>query len=325
MVVRPSEDDPILPVPKQPAVIKLAEVERAAFFDQSVSPEIARADRSNREAAQRCVERVTAVLNGYKTGIAPFCDEINGWGTRLGVIQRMPPDWWYQQASVADYVSKKFEKHLFSDAKLRQDLNHAIAIFRSEIDANQNAMFLSIKAATASVSTIELPDLDYSNFESDLSATLTTFATRSAERSVLQGLLTELASGLGGIAAEQLVVAIATRIAAMAAASAAGAGGATAGGAAVGGGGGSLAGPIGTAAGLAAGLAVGVVIDWWMSSKFKAKMSERLSSVIDELKSNVLGTNSTSGLQSALPQACDSMLDAYRQSLYNRLVIGNSL
>ena len=71
--------------------------ERIAFFNTVIEPVIIEADQRNRESAQRCIETLKESFNGYRNGIKPFCIEINTWGTRLGVIRRMPGDWWYEK------------------------------------------------------------------------------------------------------------------------------------------------------------------------------------------------------------------------------------
>lgn len=330
---RPTVDAPMIPqAPSFPAEIvsqkSEAELraERDAFFTADVEPNIQESDKLNREAADRCIARLKDSFNGYRTGIKPFCKEINTWGTRLGVIRRTPGDWWYEKTNVSDYIHAKFAKHLFTDKTLVADIESATAQFRADVKANQNAMVTKIRAAISSNDLQCLPEIDYSEFASDLSSRLKAYSAQSAADSVVNGIVTEVASGVGGFAAEQLLAQLAIRLTAMTAAGTAAAGGATAGGAAAGGGTGALGGPLGVAAGLAVGLVIGGVIDWWMSSSFEAKMTEQLSGLIDELNKEVIaGDSGRAGLRDGLRGSCDVLKNAYQNSLRTRIVDGVTL
>lgn len=333
IVQRPIADAPVVPqastLPKDIVPQKSeAELraERDAFFAADVEPSIKEADKLNHEAADRCVARLKDSFNGYRTGIKPFCVEINTWGTRLGVIRRMPSDWWYEKTDVSDYIQAKFAKHLFTDKKLAADIESALAQFRADVEANQNTLVTKIRAATSSKDLPGLPDINYSDFASDLSSRLKAYSAQSATDSVVNGIVTEVASGVGGFAAEQLLAQLVIRLTAIVGASTASAGGATAGGAAVGGGGGSLGGPIGAAAGIAVGLVIGGVIDWSMSSSFEAKMTEQLNGLIDELNKEVIaGDADRAGLRDGLRGSCDVLKNAYQSSLRTRIVDGVTL
>jgi hypothetical protein len=300
--------------------------ERAAFFQKDIEPCIREANRLNREAADRCVARLKESFDGYRAGITPFCQDVNSWGTRLGVISRMPSDWWYEQTDVSDYIQAKFAKHLFTDKKLVHDIESALAQFRADVEANQAALITSIRAAIFSTDLPGLPDIEYTVFSRDLSARLNAYTAQSAKDSVVNGIVTEIASGVGGFAAEQLLTQLVVRLTAMVGTSTATVGGATAGGAAVGGGGGTLGGPIGVAAGIAVGLVIGGVIDWWMSSSFEAQMTEQLNGLIDELNKEVIvGVAGRPGLREGLNESCDVIRQAYEDSLRNKIVDGGVL
>ncbi len=111
--------------------------ERDAFFKADVEPSIKEADKLNREAADRCVARLKESFDGYRSGIQPFCEEINTWGTRVGVIRRMPSDWWYEKTDVSDFIQAKFAKHLFTDRKLAEDIESAFGSVPCRVEANQ--------------------------------------------------------------------------------------------------------------------------------------------------------------------------------------------
>jgi hypothetical protein len=333
VALRPTADAPSVPTaPAMPAVVSPQKseadlrAERDAFFKADVEPSITKADKLNREAAEHCVTRLKESFNGYRAGIQPFCKEINTSATRLGVIRRMPSDWWYEKTDVSDYIQAKFGKHLFTDKKLAHDIANALAQFRTDVEANQNALVTDIRAAISSHDLPGLPEIDYSEFAGDLSGRLKGYTAQSARDSVVNGIVAEVASGVGGFAAEQLLAQLIVRLTATVGTSTASAGGATAGGSAVGGGSGSLGGPVGVAAGLAVGVVIGVVIDWWMSSSFEAKMTEQLNGVIDDLIQEVIaGTADRPALRDGLRGSCDIIRQAYQDSLRVRIVDGGAL
>ena len=206
------------------------------------------------------------------------------------------------------------------------DIESALAQFRADVEANQNTLVTSIRAAISSKDLPGLPEIDYSEFAKDLSSRIAEFSAQSAKDSLVNGIVIEVASGVGGTVATRLLTQLVVRLTAMVGASTASAGGATAGGAAVGGGGGSLGGPVGVAAGLAVGLVVGSVIDWWMSSSFEAKMKEQLNGLIDTVNKEVIaGDADRAGLHDGLRGSCDVLKNAYQSSLRTRIVDGVTL
>ena len=333
VVQRPTAVFPV--VPKAPAmpteiVPRKSEAqlraERDAFFATDVEPSIKEADKLNREAADRCIARLKDSLNGYRTGIKPFCNEINTWGTRFGVMRRMPSDWWNEKTGVSDFIQAKFAKHLFTDKKLAADIESALAQFRTDVEANQNTLVTSIRAAISTKDLRGMPEIKYADFASDLSARLKAYSAQSATDSVGNFIVTEVASGVGGFAAEQLLTQLAIRLSLMTAATTTTAGSATAGGAAAGGGTGALGGPVGIAAGFAVGLVIGGVIDWSMSSSFEAKMMGQLNGLIDDLNKEIMdGSVGRAGLRDGLCGGCDVLKNAYQSSLRTRIVDGVTL
>jgi hypothetical protein len=319
---RPEVPAPTLPVTPPPPARSVPVA--ATFFDSEVQPAIAKADQANREAAVRCVERLQELFAKYRRGIDPFIEDLTSWGTRFGVARRMPSDWWYKRSDVKEIIAAKFEKHLFSERSLHDGIEGVMDQFRKDVEANNNQLLMAVNAAVTRRDLPNVPTIESRQFSAEVTESLRKFATGAAMDSVTSFLITELASGVGGEVATQLTLAIATRMAAMAAEATAAAGGATAGGAAVGGGGGSLGGPAGTVIGFGVGLVVGIGIDWWMTSSFKTKMSAQLNKMIDQVESSVLkGGDDKAGLSVSLDRTCDALRDAYRQSLYDRIVKGN--
>lgn len=328
VISRPAPEMPAMPDPPTIPAEILSEkseeelrVERDEFFRADVDPVIAAANDLNLRAAERCVIRLEESFDSYRNGIKPFCAEINTWGTRLGVMRRMPSDWWYEKTDVGDFIQEKFARHLFTDKTLEQDIEDALQQFRQDVASNQNAMVTQIRAAISAKDLPNLPEIEYGDFAKDMTTRLKGFNTESAGQSIFSGIAIEAVTGVAGYAGQYLLAQLVIKISSMAATTSTAAGGATVGGAAAGSGTGSLGGPIGTIAGFAVGLVIGGVIDWWMSNRFQAQMSGKLSGMIDELAATVItGDSNRPGLRDGLRGACEHMQRAYVSSLRATIV-----
>lgn len=326
VATRPKPEAPEMPKAPAIEVQKTSaelRVERVEYFDSDVTPLIAEADRLNREAAIRCIERLEEAFAGYRTGINPFCEEINTWWTRSGVLYRMPSDWWYGKSDVGEYIQAKFAKHLFSDEKLKADIESSITQFRKDVEANKSALIAKVRVSISKQDISGLPEIDYTEFSETLVARLTAYSQQAANDSVVNGIVIEIATGVAGYVVGQVLAQIITRLTATAATTTVAAGGTTAVTATAGGAGGSTLGPAGTFVGIGVGLAVGVVIDWWMSSEFEAKMTKQLNELVDDLEREVVaGDVGRTGLREGLRGSCDVMLNVYKDSLRSRIVNG---
>ena len=328
------------------------DVIRASFFDTEVEPRIVETDALNREAAQRCIVRLGYVIDNYRDGVDPFVEDLTSISTRLGIVRRMPGNWWRGDDRIEGYVQQKFEKHLFSQQKLMRDVAGVLDDFRSEVDANQKRMLVSVQA---SLDTADLPEVDIEDYEpffASVAGQLRTYATQQGTNTVYNGLTVLAVSEVGSFAAVSVASGLLARFGSAAAATAAVGVGATAGTTAAGAGGGSFAGPVGTVVGLGVGLAVGLAIDWWMTEQFEEKMNEQMKGYLDSLEQTLLhGTTSLhgttglhgsgqsqfrathvnlsaqtdgglpdGGIAEALPVVCDRLLIAYRERFYEQIV-----
>jgi hypothetical protein len=292
---------------------RLAEIQ--AFYHAQVDPAILAADLANQEAAQRAVNTLWDTLNGYRRGINPFCDELLSYSTRWGVVRRAPGDWWYSRDSIGPYVNAKFAKHLFTDAKLKSDIQRAVNQFYGEESANRNAMIVRVKAAISQADIPDLQTIDTNAFVATISDQIKAISKDAAVSSITQMILSELAGEAGFAAASFLMSQVVTRLAAMAGVSIAAAGGATVGTTMGGGGLGSMAGPLGTAAGLAAGLIVGMIVDGWMSSKYKRRIRDQINGMINVLVAEVIsGSSQGSGITPGLTGCCIALKQSYSKS-----------
>ena len=311
-------------------------VERAAFFDNEVEPEIEKTDRLNREAAERCISRLKSQVTLYRQQVEPFVEDLTSLSTRFGIISRMPGGWWSEDERVEDFVAAKFEKHLFSEQKLLDDVAEILEQFRTEVDANQNRMLVNVKSC---LDVADLPEVqvdDYEQFYRSVAQELSNYSAQQGSTSVYNALTVLVMSEAGSYAAVTLVSGLLVRFGAMAATTAATAGGVTAGATATGAGGGSLAGPVGTAVGLGVGLVIGLAIDWWMTEEFEEEMSLQLNNYLGSLEGAILygskpgapepgasGPGSEvveGGVADALPVVCQQLEMAYREKFYEQIV-----
>ncbi|WP_372721913.1 hypothetical protein [Novipirellula sp.] len=337
-----NEFDVIVPKVLEPS----RDVVRAAFFDREVEPEIAKTDRLNREAVDRCIQRIGLLIRRYHRGVTPFVNDLTSISTRLGIVKRMPGDWWQEDNRIQSYVAEKFEKHLFSEKVLTDDIAAVLDDFRKEIDANQKRMLVNVHA---SLEVADLPEVQldqYETFYESISHRLQTFSAEQGATSVYNAIVVILISEAGSYAATTIVAGLLARFSATAAVGAAAGAGTAAGAAATGAGGGSFVGPVGTVVGLGVGLAVGLIIDWWMTEKFESKVSEQLHDYLDMLEATLLdgapqhsktdaittqpsetaatrglgSIDNASGLKATLPIVCDQLLNAYRDQFFTKIV-----
>lgn len=316
---QPSESSPIV---VQIETLKPdPRVHRAAFFDVSVQPAIEMAEVRNREAADRCIRRIGEAFDRYREGVDPFVSDLTSLSTRMGIVRRMPSAWWYSDSRTEDYISTKFEQHLFSEVSLTEDIAGVLDQFSQDIDANQRRMLTEVQA---SLSTSDLPSIKlsgYRHFFTAVADDLVRFGEASGTSSVANFAAVMVASEVGSQVFVRLTAGLLSRFALSAAVGAATTGTASAGGAATGAGAGTLAGPVGTVVGLGVGLAVGLVIDWWMTEKFQQQMSIEMNDYLSGVEAAILD-DSESGLKAKLPQACDSLTTAYRERFYQQIVGG---
>lgn len=328
----PSEID----TPSSPSVLASPrpstsrDVVRASFFDSEVEPRIAETDNLNRLAAERCVERISGLVDRYKAGVPPFVDDLTSLSTRLGIVRRLPGDWWNGDERIEVYVQTKFERNLFSEMLLTQDVAKVLSDFRDEVDANQKRMLVTVKA---SLDTADLPEVDISHYQPffrSVSKDLNGYSAQQGTASVYNGLTVLVTSEIGSYVAISVAGGLLARVGTSVAAGAVAGVGATAGATATGAGGGTFVGPVGTIVGFGVGLAVGLVIDWWMTEKFESELTAQMEQYLDSLRNSLLhgsdnATINHGGLIEALPTLCDRLTMAYRERFYEQIVIVESV
>jgi hypothetical protein len=293
------------------------------IFDKACKPFLDECGEANRQAAERAVGRIKELIAQYRRGISPFTDDITSIGTRLGILTRMPGQWWYSDNRVRDYVQRKFEQHLFGEEKLKADISGVLLAYREDVQSNQNRMLGSVRA---SLEREKMPGTrvpKFVGYASKVRQEIVQFSGKGATGTVYNGIASLVLCEVASVAAEQLVVRIIATFGTAAATSAAASGGATAGGAAAGGGTGTLAGPVGTAIGVGVGLVIGVIVDWWMTERFRGHLAEDLNAYFDKLEVSILeGDGKGGGVRKALADVSTNLTSAQERVLRQTLLEG---
>jgi hypothetical protein len=315
-------------------------IRRAVFFDEKVEPRIIEADALNREAAERCISKISSCVDHYRGGVEPFVHDLTSLSTRFGIVKRMPTDWWKKENKIEKFVEDKFQQHLFSQQKLMDDIANILADFKDEIDSNQKRMLISVKADLDAADLPEVQAEEYEPFFESVSRQLQRYSAKQGTASVQNAVGVLIVSEAGVFAGRSIVVGLLARFGSTAVVGTAAGATATAGTAATGTGTGAFGGPVGAVVGFGVGLAVGMVIDWWMTEKFEAKMRQQMYNYLDTLEHTILFGGATqssssaknatqaksnddaSGLVGALPVICDRLLIAYRERFYEQIVTG---
>jgi len=340
------------PVDRQTSVTdKVAEVvdtealeraRRTEFFESQVLDNLKHADSSNRLAAKRCLERIERNFQSYRKGVDGFVDELLGLKSRFGILKRMPGGWWNDDERVSEYITEKFERHLFSEEKLTSDLREALEAFRNEVRANHRELLSRTRAA---VEQSDLPPIeldDAKSFFANVSAEISELAQSEAKTSVSEGLVTLVVSEAGSAAVGMIVGRLVTNIGVSTATALAASGGATAGSAAAGAASGSLLPGPGTVVGFGVGLVIGFGIDYWMTSQTAAQLRTELLLYINAIETDLMlgpavhedqsahaqsahAQSAPRGLRSGVELACDQLNTGVHNRLYEIIVLDQSL
>ncbi len=324
---RPKIEPEIKPAPVSDVVA--ARERTLKFFEARVVAELETADRENRMAAERCIARIEQNFLQYRSGVDGFIDEITGFRSRFGIMKRMPGQWWNGDDRVADYIAEKFERHLFSEKKLTDDLRSALDAFRDDIRANQRGLLTRTQAAIAESDLPPIQMDDAEVFFAKVSEKIATLASEEAQTSVADGVTALVIAEAGSTATGMLAGRIIASLATSAATTAATTGGATAGTATAGAAGGSIVPGAGTAIGFAAGFVVGFAIDYWMNEKSAAKLRTELLLYINKIESDLLlGPAELSaedpqqtGIKRSIDITCQQLRDGVHARLYEIIVL----
>lgn len=278
------------------------------FYNEELSPIIKHNERKNQLAAERAIERINEVFDNYRNGIHPFAEDITSYGTRFGILRRIPGDWWYENEQVAAFVLEKFEEHLFSEEQFYQEISEALLALREDLEANTNRLLVSAISTHEfnHISNMGLADLEY--FNNEVISKILYASKDQARSSLYYGVATLALSELAAITAQQVVSKTLSSYRNKAISSTASVSGATATSTTAGSTIGAPAGPAGIAIGIGVGLVVGIIIDWWMTDRFKEKIRNDLDAYLHEMEADVMkGSHDDPGLESVIRQFVDDL------------------
>jgi hypothetical protein len=302
---------PVITTPALNVPSRMTQNEKQVFFNEKISPLIARNQEANQKALKKFKDNIHAQFEGYRAKIPVFVEDITGFGNKTKImwesaIQIGSDD----KKKVERHVTSKFNADVVSADQIRMSLENQVLAFRQEIEANRNEMLAACDAAVSSDPRLGLGGVTLSKtFMSALDANIKAVSTKAGVDGVVIGGMSLLA----GVAVEEavriLTTAILTRVATSIggsmAATATVAGGATLAGAGGGGGAGTLAGPAGTAIGVGVGLIFGGIVDWAMTNQLKEKLHTQCRQFLTSTEQSI--TSDAKSLVSQLQQALEEI------------------
>ena len=304
------------------------------FYHSEISPLLDASHERNRQAADRAIAALHERFNAHRHGVKAFAEDVSGWRTRFGVIGRFTADQWDHHIRgdetinrVDDYIQEKFRVHILSEQSLQADVQEAIKQLEADLQASRNQLFAEIKLPLhGSHSPIALDETGWENLCKDIVQRAQGMNATIPRDSVATG-LAAVAGGwigteAGEAAAAQVLARVGGAVAVEAAEAATAAGGsAMAGGSASGGGIGAFGGPAGTVIGVGVGLAVGAAIEWWMTARFEAQLTELCDQFLDSVENQILDGNSqTPGLRGSFEQAIKLADERQRKAIVDALL-----
>jgi uncharacterized membrane protein required for colicin V production len=341
-LIQPSTASESTSAPSPPAVhVGLPSVTKHEFYRRELAPLLEQAKAKNRASADKSLDRLHQEFDRFRSGIPGFVDDVSSWRTRFGIMRRLSRDKWENlwrstedpaSEELRNYMLQKFEHHILAQDELQKAVGSTLNEFKDDVTANRNRLLADMKVAlTTTDMNLDFARPDFASFQREFDRFIAQQVETKATDSLVNATVNLLANSIAGIAAEQVVAQIIVRfVAAQAMAAgveAAAAGGSTtAGGATLGGAAGWLGGPLGAVVGVGAGLAVGAVVDWWVTDKFKAKLTDELTTYLDNLERDMIsGVAATAeqpariGLREALHNAADKFYDIQSQAALNAL------
>ena len=300
----------------------------AEYYRLQISPLIDSAEVREQQAVELSLTRLREHFAGFRRGVPKFTEEITEWGTRFGIVGRAIQDAWTgfwgdktKAVAVRAYTDEKFRASVINEQSLQRTLDDALKTFAEATEASHNRLEGEIRLAIGHPdSPLKIPVVAMDQYLKSASAAGRGLAAQAGKDSVAIGTAGIVGSVIAEEATRALGTAIIARLTAASVAGSAVAGSATAAGATAGGGGGSAAGPLGTIVGIGVGFAVGAIVDWWMSEKFKERLSAQCMTFLDDLERDLVnGTGGQPGLKALLTQAARDCSEKYRKALFDEL------
>ena len=122
-----------------------------ALLKDEVQPVIRRYHEQNKAELTTAISEMNRCFDQYESGIDAFVEDMASYGIRFGILARQVGDWYDQYwkgkdpRRVADYVRNSFEKHVFSDTRIQQDVKGVLQSYTYALEANQNRMVSDIR------------------------------------------------------------------------------------------------------------------------------------------------------------------------------------
>jgi hypothetical protein len=335
-----AEKAPTPPSIPEPNVVVPPGMSKAGFYRQDIVPLLEKSKRRNLESADQAVARLHEEFARFHTGIPDFVDDVASLGTRWHVLQGMTADkmanYWKESddpasEQVKQLMLSKFRSHIMSEDAIQKAVQSALGQFRDDVTANRNQFLLEAKVALSTHDVrLDFPKPALGAFQKKFDASVNQTVQAQANNSVINGVVALVGSTVAGVAGEQVVVYVIELMGSEAVG--AGVEAATVGGSSMAGGGaigatsGWLGGPLGAVIGVGTGLAVGAVVDWWVTDKFKAHLTEELTAYLNNLERDLIENTPASdthgariGLRETLRHAADKLHDVERSAVLNAL------
>jgi hypothetical protein len=304
-------------------------------YRTDIVPLLDRFERRNNAAVERAIVVLRDRMARHRAGVSVFADEMMSWGTRFGVVGRYSTNVWHKlwrekniPDRVAEYVHEKFYEQVLSEDDLKQDVAAVLAQFNEDMTASRNQLYVELTLPLSQIqlgsthATTQTAGVD--QLAQAMQRQAADIAKASADTGVIAGIVSAaggwLATDAATSVAESVVTQILTTTATAMAAEGIEATSATAGGAAAGGGVGSFAGPAGTIVGIGVGLVAGCIVDWCLSSHFRAKITAQCNAFLDDVESGLRdGSAKVPGLKQALSNAARTLTEAQREAILQSL------
>src|SRR5688572_29046289 len=132
-----------------PATQPVIDVE--ALYADEIVPLLDESLKRKQDAAGRALDILHKRLDGHRKGIPAFASDVTSWGTRFGVVGRSTRDAFRKARRKPDaettrrYVERKFRDHVMTEIALEAAVGAAVEQFRSDMEADRNALFSEIR------------------------------------------------------------------------------------------------------------------------------------------------------------------------------------
>ena len=302
------------------------------IYRSSIIPLLDEYDRENAQAVSRAMLALHERMQFHRAGVVPFARDVRSWGTRFGVMHRLPADLWHKvrhdkshPPQVAQYINEKFRREVISEKQLQGDVASILSGFEQDLSANRNKLYSQLSLPLSQIQA-ELPgtSLNTEPLANQIQQRSNAISKELAPDTVVWGVVefsgSWVATDVAQSVASRIVAQILARVGTSMAVEGLSAGGATVGGTTAGAGAGSLAGPVGTIIGLGAGLVVGAAVDWWLSDQFEAKVTNQCNNFLNGLEHRLRdGGQQNPGLRQTLNEAARVAGQSQRKAIENAI------